>query len=61
VFVDQVTNGDCTALHLTSQKGRLDIVRLLIEHNTSVDQVTNSGWTALDLTWQIDIVWLLDQ
>ncbi|KAJ6523420.1 hypothetical protein DFH09DRAFT_1190568, partial [Mycena vulgaris] len=36
--VNQVTEYGKTALHLASQRGHLDIARLLIEHSASIDQ-----------------------
>ena len=38
-----------TALHIASQKGRLDIVRLLLEAGSDRDAQTQDGATALDI------------
>jgi ankyrin repeat protein len=45
-------------LHLASEKGHLNVVQLLIEHNASVDQATKDGWTALLLALEQDHLYI---
>ena len=48
-----------TALHLASSLGKVEMVRMLLEHGANANSVDDDGCTPLSLTWTTEVERLL--
>jgi ankyrin repeat protein len=60
--INKAQNDGCTPLHMASQQGHVDVVRVLLEQGADINKAKNNGCTPLFMASQdghVDVVRVL--